>query len=603
MLTLFFLIGSILMFFIIRLLKLYFKIISFGILIITLWSSIINFFYFADFFKIDTILTLVVFGGICLLFIYFTLKNKQVKVISIIKDEDGKYLLKLYLVWYIGLFIFLIPLILFLPKDTLIPQAAVSTDSVVHSLLSMGKSANESTELNSYWSLEYPRGYHSFIYFINSILKLDVRGLLTPFVALGFSFIIFFIDAVTTGVSSIKGVKKALLMLLPMTSFFIISVGYALFVPQIVVIPILLTCVWGIFELKNNKLKYFILWMLTLAIINIYGLYAVNVVGVALGVSFLLELFRNRGKIRNRLKKTSLAILNVQRRLSKFTLGIIISMTIFSIPTIILLYNNTLSSFIHTDVTFTGTGNLGNTFLSPFHLTGFWLPDEEYRSLPDSYQLYYLLGIFVLQLFFIFKARNSTALIKTNFVFLLMVVASLIIFKNQYIHFKYLSYFIPLFLITFGISFIEYFKNEKLPIVNVILFIIILAAIILPYSSYKAFPAATRKNFEPFEYIKTNYIDKTSTLVLSSDAWMQYYLKDSQDDYAPLNNYAFPRLQFKNQQIDVIVTDSLYGSDTLISEYLEKYPGIKSSLSEIRSKCIIQYERFTIYKLTCNENQ
>jgi hypothetical protein len=599
------LLGFVVVLFILtRLAKLYLPKFSNGVLTLVVWCLIINLLFVADFLKLSLLTVGILFFIIFVVVISFSAGRSAQNILKIFRDSESQALARLYAVWMFGFFLLLVPFVFLLPDNTLIPAASVSSDSVVHSLLSMGKNMSGTLGLNTYWDDSYPRGFHSFIYYVNSFINLDIRAVLLPATLFGYSFIIFFVNEFLRGLNYLKGVSRFLTYIITFTPFLIVVTAYALFIPQVAVMPILLLAVLLIFS-KNlqvsPKLKWLIISILTLATINIYGIYAFNVVCIAIVAQVLMYLrviYIQKKLLKNEVTNI---LTSIRKQIGFRESLVFLTLSVSAIPIFIMLYNNLTTAFQTYAVTFEGKGNLGDTFLSYLHLTGIWNAGGEYRLMPDSYESYFLFGLLIIQIVFILKAKLSDRIIKLNLSLIFLIVLSLVVFKNQYIHFKYLTYYIPVFLATFAISFFELASRfERIKVARVIFFAFVLLAIFLPFESYLTrLSPLTKSGFSDFEYIESVYFQNRKTLLLTGDAWAQYYLIDHVDDYVPLNNYAFPAKEYRGGEVDVVIVDNLYGSDVLAYNYIQENPELSYRIESLPTECITKYNRFVIYDILC----
>jgi len=274
----------IILLFLARLVKLYFPTFSYGLIVMCLWALIVTYAFSLDFLKVSPLAYYLSLILILLSFITYSKLKKNFNWKEILIGKDSKYLLKLFITWCLGMAIMLAPMILVFAKGTVIPTRIISSDSVIHSLLSKGTIYTNQIGLNSFIE-NYPRGFQAFTYYSNSFLNIDVKLLLLPILALGYSFIIFFVEDLVRNKKYISGLGKLIVMLLPFSSFLITFTFYALFVSQIAAIPILLFCLSLIFKKEiSSKLKFILFVILSIATLNIYGIFAVNVIGV--GVAF-----------------------------------------------------------------------------------------------------------------------------------------------------------------------------------------------------------------------------------------------------------------------------------------------------------------------------
>ncbi len=595
--TLFIFIGL----FVARLAKLYLPKLSYGLIIMTIWSLTIIYAFTLDFFKISPLIYYLLSVSTVVFFVIYTKAKKGFKWKELALSSDTRYLLKLFVVWCLGMALLLAPLFLVFEKGTVIPTRIISSDSVIHSVLSKGEAYTQQIGVHSFIE-NYPRGFQSFTYYSNSILNIDIKLLLLPILALGYSFMIFFVEDLVRHKKYIKGLGKLLVMLLPFSSFLIIFTFYALFVSQIAAIPILLTCLNLIFKKDiSGKLKLALFIIFAVATLNVYGIFAVNV--IAVGVFFYLVnyIYQKYKKKENLLKEAKELYTNIVKD-NKFLLGLIAGLVLM-IPSI---YNGILTSvsaLSNSNIILQGKGNLVE-FLSPFHLTGLWSPGIEYREVLPSVFETVLMFVLITQLFFILKVKLSKNIYAVFAVLAFIMALGTFGFHNVYIHFKYLTYLTPFFIVIFGVSLIKFFDGFKLSFISklILILFIVVSAITSAISLNRVAPA-TEKYFATINEIKVDYLDKYKVMLFSEDAWFRYYTSEDYDDFQPMDEFIYPNRKYDantDQKFDYIIEDTLFGVDKDIKDFMDKTPKIKSLVDGTPEKCIQTTDRFIIYNLKCD---
>ncbi len=576
-----------------RFLKYYHPEISYGYGVIFFWSLVISILFFGDYFKINVFLVVGLSLFSAIVFVVFTVRKFKVDSSKLFEKKILLYEVKILLIWAAGLFLIAVPALFVFPKNTVIPTPVINTDSMMHSMLAKGYAYTEQIGLNNYWATDYPRAFHSVIFTFTEVTGIEGRTLLLPIALFFYSFITFVAEDIISKRKGLDRIHKFLIPLMTCVPFLILMTLYMLFAPQIAVIPLLIFCVYNIFKLKFNKENTFAYLTLTVAIltvIGIYGIYAINVVGLAGLIKIALELGL---KFKSKIKSTAGYFI---KDLPRYWLSILL-IIILSVPILITFEKNVVTT-IKSPVTFQGAGNLYKGFLSPLHLTGMWDTNTEFRDFPTSMVEYTFIFILIVELFFIFKAKLSKTLILANLVLAGLVFAGAFVFKNSYINFKYLTYYLPFFMITIGISVALVLKGKLKIFSYVLLALFIFLALYIPLDNFARLTSDTTDTFVDFDYINNTYITKYKTLSLVTDVWIQYYAVNH-DDYSPLADYAL-RNEYKGQDVDYIIQDAYYSAPELGEKFIKDYPKLKNERDLLPDRCIDHHDRFTIYNLKCS---
>lgn len=602
-------IFSCLVIYVSKLFGLYFRNRSIGFNTILILGVFINWFYVNDYLQIDYKIT---WGALLLSILLFTfISYRRYGEGHSIKDfllkANGDYL-KLFLTYITAVILLTVPLLFFLPKDTLVSGDNVSNDIIVHAVFAQGheytRELNIVKDDNS-----YPRGLHSTLFYINEIVQINPIYLVLIGQIILYAFIIFTGDEILF-YSNLKNRRVRYIVMLFLTvPFLLISTLYANFAAHVVSIPFILL---GMFSILNLNIRskdlikdLSLLGLILLSVFNIYSIFALNVLGFTVVIKIFLEIFLNRLHLRSYItsKKIFYDIKNKMPSI-RFSTGVIALFVIGLIPALPLLRNTITYMRKSSGFLLSSNGNLSD-FLSPWHITGIWAADLEYRVQPQVFTSYFLALFFAFQICFIYKA-NQTINRALRFTFIILLALSalgLVIINNRYAHFKYFTFLVPIFVFIFAYGFINYLDFLKNKFVRVILIItLLLGMVIIPSLSFIKFPIIKEGGkLEVMQQLRENYLDKGSTIYFGYDDWTTYF-RTQNDDYMPMIGYL--PTQYTGEDIRYFIVDPTYVEkdiDSFIESFFKKHPALGSKFKNVPEDCVVEYlERYTIYDLKCD---
>ncbi len=591
----FFLVGIILilgLLIISKIVKAKFKSLNLGLIFIALWSLLINIAFFFDYLELGTNFFV---GTLIVLLIAFIAYSIAIWKINF-KEVFDKNLLKYSISYCIVLFVILFAFLYVSPKDTVMPAPWLSNDSIVHSIIAKGKEISTASNLDPYFNKYYIKGFQSLIFHLSNIFSRETYYLLFPFTAIAYATLFFSFADILEDHKRITSFKKLLIIILAVLPFITIVSLYGLFVAQVAVIPVLLTCLYNIFkiDLKSTKPAFIaFVYLVFLGVINVYGVYAFTVIALGLGLKGLIEIRKNKIKplithFKSTIKKPSLRALFVS-----------CAFAIITIPIIWQFVLNAQGSLRFNAIIFAVNPN----FYSAFHLTGIWFSNDNFRDTATNLNSYKFFIVMAIIFFFIFKRKINEALTYSLITLATFLFVFVLILNVPYASFKYMTFFVPLFILAFGINyFYTTEKYKRLSILGMIFFIA------LTFGSYwRIFineDTSTKKYLEEVESINNDYLKKGSTLIFSGETRLNYFSEESDDVFQTM--WYLPK--YEDQVIDfVIVQWRTVGVDLetyrMYSEFMDSHRDIKEEIANLKADCIEQRDEFTIYNLKCtNEN-
>jgi hypothetical protein len=595
-----------------------FKKYDYGILFIFIWGLLLNGALFLDFFKISRERSVIIFIVLVLGFLGYSFRNKAARA-RVKETFDIKVFLLLFLFWVGGLFIVNLPLIKQFPETTVITGTQISDDSVVHANLSRGFEFTDGSRytFSSNSNTTSPRAFHSFVLYSNLHGK-EVYSVLLPSIIFGFSLIIFAIYSIIN--RELKPSKfNYLLLLAPVTPFILVNTAYIMFLNQIVVIPLLIAAVYFITSLDIKKLNLWdviIVLTLSISVFNTYSILPLSIVVLALVLKLTHYLFEEWKS------KRTTSLFQSFKNIEAFTKANILKAFVFlvflliiSIPGIIAT-KNLLTYESDSQSLTSSVGNLPSGFIDPFHITGMWTSETPYRGyLSGDLAIYgiLLLTYFGFQIFIIMKSKISSNLLLANIVLFLPLIGTVLILKNQYINFKFITFFTAIFVPTFFISLFKvaeilndrYGKLRLFKLLPMKLFaagvvvILFAMAIWFPLKGYSKFiPVIHDFQFNEMLIVTRDYLPNSRTMILSGENWLQYYSSE-QDDFIPMTLYYVK--SYDGSNLDKVIIDEAYRIQSI--EYMQTYhPKVYNAVEGLKSECIVKVlPRYTLYDLKCGQ--
>jgi len=564
--------------------------VGYGLIIICGWVIFINILALCDFIGIPVFQTTlaIVFGAVILAILQILRFKDKFKDVYL-SHNSFKELTALFIVWLVVLGAISIPLLRIFPQFTAVPGHFVSNDSVVHGLFARGFEFTRSLDIANYYNVGYPRGIHSFLHYASDALNISPVYSLLPGSLFALSFLVFAFESIIEKYK-FSFFARLLIMILGASSFLVLASAYQGFLAQIAVIPIVVFGASFILMYKFTKANLLVFALISICVLNIYGVFGLSI----LGVSFLVKLIQYffSGGRKNFRQNLQILILELNLRLKD---------SVWLLPLAILLLPSAFATFNILSLQQSGSvgsdllssvGNLPAGFLSPLHLTGSWISTLTYRDYPqggESGLTYLLLTVFAIQVFF-FSRLKSNSLKALTAILLFLNLLTIVVFKNQYLQFKYFTFLIPVFLFSVGVSIYTSLTNKRFAMV--IVGVLVIINLLLPLRAYKLIPVLYQFQLSEIEYIDSNYIEKGSALILTKEDWVQYYRSGS-DDYYPLTLYLTK--DYINQKLDYVIMDKAYLPE--ITDYLNTNISLRDQLL---TKCNIPYaERYLIVDLNC----
>lgn len=592
-----------------RILKYYLPQKSNGFNVILVFATFINWFFVNDYFEVNPAITWgLLLIGVALFSIYTYNRFKPIVNSVSLKSDTNREFIKLIATYLIGIVLICIPLLFFIPKNVIVVGDSISSDIIQHSVFSQGYS--HSRPLNIIKDDDsYPRAFHSTMYYVNELVNYQPPYVVLLGLIMFYAFMIFVMDEFLFYSNLRKRRIRYLLMLLPLVPFLMLATLYHTFAPHIASIPFILIGLFGILNL-NFRSKYFLRDLLLLVVIglatfNIYSIFALNVLVVGIIVKLGFELYKNRRQLKQAVQKENLSSFYINNRFgSKSSLGVISLIILGLIPAIPLLIATYVYTKTGTGFLLTSNGNLAD-FLSPFHVTGIWPADQDYRSQLSVWTMYLFIGILAIQLFFLFRAKITNTLKATLGILFFLNVLGVVFINNRYVEFKYITFFIPIYILVFGmgiVSVTDTIKNNKLRVGAVVgsILLYIFLAVGVSSASYREVPTINADGkFNTLMQLQDTYFDEASTLYVGYDDWTIYF-REQNDDYFPTLGYLANK--YNNQDVDYFIVDPIYVEDIdkRVVKFLSGYPELEYRIENLSPDCITTFlNRYTVYDLKC----
>ncbi len=545
---------------------------SYSVLVI--WSILLSILHFCDFFELMNV-PLILIGSVLisiLLLYFYTRAGNQFR--DLVKNVRNRYLIPL-LVWSAFVFMLIYPFLL-MPKGAEVTGYFISNDSVMHSLMMEGfEKTRERVFFPDYYNESYPRGIHSYGFFLNEIVSEEIQLLPITVTIISYSLLIFVLFDIKV-YRQTSFINKMIFACLIASPFLILATIYHLFLPQIAVIPLVMILVirWLDYKRKTSLIELIFDGFIIIAILNIYGVFGLSIVGIAMILRVFTIIVRPSAVEKTR----GYLLLNFKILYENKLLAIltVILFILFLVPGVSSSVNILLaqtSNEIGSDL-LESNGNLPDGFLETYHITGIWHPDLTYRDrLVGDYSGYAYLLLFTLciELYFVYGLKNR-GVFRSALLVGFVCLASILIFYNSYIHFKYLTYLVVALILAFSVGLLEFQTTRKRKLMSVVISIIfIISAAYINYHSVQLIPVKYRHEFDMLESITDSYfLDDNKTLFLTKDDWIQIYI-DNENDYVPLTQY-IPTPIPKYEELGEIIIDRGYKEP--IEEFLSEngYP-------------------------------
>jgi hypothetical protein len=577
-------------------LRLFVQKVNYGLLVIFSWAVLINLLFIADFLELSGRTVFAVLALFVLVVIAIGGWKYKTKVFAEYRRvNDFRQLALLLAGWFIGFAVLIVPLAAGVANRTTISGHFVSNDSVIHAIFARGfEFTRTARPLSDYYNANYPRGIHSFFFYSDKLLQADAYETLLPAILFTYSLVFFAAYYLLSKMQAGRSSSRYLIALAPVVPYLVVAASYSMFAAQIAVVPLMIVAATIIIYLRFDRslwLNLLALAVISLAAFSIYSVLPISVIAAVAGFKVLLSWWeRRQGKLVWDVKLSRRTLLTI--------LFTTVVLTLLALPSI-MLAKNMISPKSDSEVgggLLTSVGNLPSGYLDPLHVTGLWASGTEYRGyLINEFSDwgYLLLVVFTIQIVLISRARLDRRFLIMLSAFALPCLVILVVVRNQYIQFKYLTFFIPLFTLAWFIGLDKLLSKLKWYFAVAVLFSVIAVFVVVPLRSYKLYPSLLDYQFAELSSLHEKYADKGRTLFLSQEDWLQYFI-DSSDDYVPMTLYI--PLAYFDTGLDYIVIDNAYPQE--VTAYLETKPDLQQMVSS--GKCQTQeFNRYTVIDVNC----
>ena len=618
----FFLLSALLVVFLLglaTLFRLYAPKVPYSTAVIGLWSFLVSLLYFCDYMELRLLGVLSALGVLFLLTIVDASWRFKHSLFLLYKERNQfTKLVGLFLVWLAALGALSVPLFFAFPADAVITGYNIVNDGVTHACLARGFTYTRLRELSPAfaWGMQvYPRGAHSFLFFMNHFLKVDSARLLLPGIIFAYSLIIFALEPLIDR-SRIQRASLRGFILIASSAPFLSLVGiYLLFVSHSFTIPIALAAVISIFTFDRSKeigWQLFITCLLALGSLVAYGIFPISIIAAAIVIKAAFSIKFNWGFCRVWLRELAKLPQTIRSNISLWPLLLLLLGIISASPAI----GNTVSLVFYlfsatpSENVFSTGGNLPQ-HLSFLHLTGLWPTLADYRENFGGKRFEYtLLLTFVVQLFFIFHAvgRNSNAGKPPRAMHLTLgclsafPLAAAMLIPGAYVHYKYLAFLVPLFTFSAITCLVEFSPRQSLPWRSFCLLVMgfyLYGSAVLPRMALHPQSIINESFWDTLTTLSHEYMDKGNTLVLTKEDWIQFFITDSIDG-APLTQYMYR--PWREAKLDFLIVDNKI--EALALSYLQPFPRIIKRMEDIPAECVRIYaQRFKVFDFKCRRQR
>jgi len=527
-------------------------------------------------------------GIVALLAAFGALSPRQFTHAAASQGRDAVWV-GLVLAAQVGLY--LLPLLLIYPAQTLVTGNFICNDSVHHAVMMLGQDVGETTFPHWPYTTFYPRGIHAVTFGLQALFPIDeAPHFLLPVSIWASSFLGLSILMLL----SVEGERRRLTNLIvaasPAGAFLLGTSVYLFFLGHMGVLPFLvgaavLVASGAVAEVRGRDAVLYLLP--AAASLATYQLFAATLIVFAIGSRLALESWR-AGAIREPMAR----LLS-----SRPSAGALAGACVVGVLCLPVLYDIARGYEFFAGQSST-VGNLPGGYLLPFHVTGAWKGGAEYRSAltgPDSPAVLVLAVVLALQVWLVARARLTAATSVVLWTFAVPTLATAMLGMSQYINFKYLclltAVWVPLWYLGLRRGLASYLPLPWLQ--AVIMVATLLAMVGSSIRSYATLPALPERWFAALEQIRDDRLSDEAVLVLSREDWFQYY--SDANDVVPMTTYL--RKPYTGQPIQRVLIDEAFLKDavTLLDA---AFPGASSRLDE-PCRGDTRDGRFRLYDAAC----
>jgi hypothetical protein len=487
--------------------------------------------------------------------------------------------------------LYLLPLLLIYPAQTLVTGNFVCNDSVHHAVMMLGQDVGETTFAHWPYTTFYPRGIHAVTFGLQALFPVDeAPQFLLPITIwaasfLGLSVLMLLAEDGDEGGAAVVAAASPAGALLMGTSVYLFFLGHVGVLPFLVGTAVIVAS-GRLSELRGPHAALYLLP--AAAGLATYQLVAATFIAFVVGSRFLVEVWRS-GSVRIPASRL------LRMRLSRPALTMAIVVAALTIPVWLDIARG-FAFFVSESDT---VGNLPGGFLVPFHVTGFWPGGLDYRNAlagAESFALPILAAVFAVQVWLVARARFSRCTLLVLWSFAVPTVATAAMGMSQYVNFKYLclltAVWVPLFFVSLRRRLeAEAWISNRLTVPALVLTLMVMVGGSL--RSYAVLPALPASWFAGLERIEAQRLGREPVLVLSGEDWFQYY--SDADDVLPLTLYL--RKPYVGQPVRTVLIDEAFTGQAVA--FLDQHlPGARARLDEVCHGATLD-GRFRFYEFRC----
>lgn len=495
----------------------------------------------------------------------------------------------LVLVAQVGLY--LLPLLLIYPAQTLVTGNFVCNDSVHHAVMMLGQNVGETTFAHWPYTTFYPRGIHAVTFGLQALFPVDeAPHFLLPVTIWASSFLGLSILILLSVEGEVRRLTNLIVASSPAGAFLLGTSVYLFFLGHMGVLPFLVGAVvlaasGSMAELRGRDAVLYLLP--AAASLATYQLFAATLITFAIGSRVALEMWR-AGGIRQ----------PASWLLARWpSAGAVAGVCVVGALCLPVLYDMARGYDFFAGQSST-VGNLPGGYLLPFHVTGAWKGGAEYRSAltgPDSPAVLVLAAVLALQVWLVARAGFTAATSVVLWTFAVPTFVTAMLGMSPYINFKYLclltAVWVPLSYLGLRRGLVSCFRLPWLHAVIMVATLLAMAGSSI--RSYATLPALPERWFAALERIRDDRLSDEAVLVLSREDWFQYY--SDANDVVPMTTYL--RKPYTGQPIQRVLIDEAFLKDavTLLDA---AFPGASARLDE-PCRGDTRDGRFRLYDAAC----
>lgn len=488
--------------------------------------------------------------------------------------------------------LYLVPLLVVFPENTLVTGNLICHDSIAHGVLMRG--SDTVFGQFSHWKPlhHYPDGFQAVVYALGEVFPApDAPYVLVPASVWCSSFLGLGVLLFLHYERERDGIARWLIAASPAAAFLLATSVYLFFIGHMAVLAFVVAAVtiasaWTVDDWRGPGL-----WLAASIVAGstaVYGLFPVTLFGLAMALRWA-----RHWSTRSLPTKGDVTQLIRDVRRPRVAAGLALVL-VLAVPPAVDMYGALLISAAQQ----WSLGNLPDGFLNPLHVTGFWHGGTEYRAAltgPASPASVLLTAVLVLQVLLVSRARLSVSGMITLATLGVPVILSAVV-AGPYLNFKFLCVLIALWVPLSGLGLFRTIATIRFPGSRPAAWLGLAAFVALMMTtsmrSHERVPAFTDYWFRTLEQIRSQQLAQGPVMILSGEDWFQYYRDE--DDVAPLTKWL--RQPYAGQPTRTVLVDEAYLGEA--TAFLDAHLGGASArLSTCEVKKI--EGRFWFYDQAC----